>query len=216
MRPSRQGTLSLLNRQRVHRVDMRLLRRTVRALLLEMCPKSDFDLVVYLVAEPEMIRLNEAFLHHKGSTDVITFDYVEKVGQASCLPTSGGRVRPTNDKQGAGPTLLHGEIFVCLDETVSQARRFHTTWQSELVRYIVHGVLHLLSYDDRDARARRRMKGMEDTLVQQLARQFDFGRLRNPEPLHGIEVRGRRTGSIRGVGARGPRLTRGEAAGKTS
>jgi probable rRNA maturation factor len=191
VRPAHQRTLSLLNRQRVYRMDLRLLRRIVQALLRRTCPNGTFDLVVYLVAGPEMTRLNEAFLHHKGSTDVITFDYAERVGQASCLSTSGARVQLIKDRRDACPTLLHGEIFVCLDEAVSQARRFHTTWQSELVRYIVHGVLHLLGYDDRDARTRRRMKGMEDTLVHQLARQFDFRSLGNPEPPHGFEVGGK-------------------------
>lgn len=68
--------------------------------------------------------------------------------------------------------MLHGEIVACLDEAVCQARRFHTTWQSELVRYVVHGVLHLLGYDDQDNRARRRMKAAEDALVRRLARRF--------------------------------------------
>lgn len=89
------------------------------------------------------------------------------------LPTT----KEWGEGQGEGrPTalLLHGEIFVCLDEAVSQAHRFHTNWQSELVRYIVHGVLHLLGYDDLNNRARRRMKAAEDNLVGQLARQFDF------------------------------------------
>jgi rRNA maturation RNase YbeY len=60
---------------------------------------------------------------------------------------------------------------------VCQARRFHTTWQSELVRYVVHGVLHLVGYNDQDNRARRRMKAAEDALVRRLARQFAFSAL---------------------------------------
>ena len=172
--PERQRALALRNRQRVRRVDLRLLRRVAQALLRETWPQGSFDLAIYLVAEPEMIHLNETFLRHRGSTDVITFDYAERVGQASRLPTSDARVRPGRDRRGAGSTLLNGEIFVCLDEAVSQARRFRTTWQSELVRYVVHGALHLLGYDDLDAQAHRRMKGAEDTLVCQLARQFDF------------------------------------------
>jgi rRNA maturation RNase YbeY len=155
-------------------VDLRLLRRIVQALLRETWPNGSFDLVIYVVAGPEMTRLNEAFLHHKGSTDVITFDYAERARQASRPSSSGAGARFAKDRRDACPTLLHGEIFVCLDEAVSQARRFHATWQSELVRYVVHGALHLLGYDDRDARARRRMKEAEDTLVRQLARQFDF------------------------------------------
>ena len=107
-----------------------------------------------------MTRLNETFLHHPGSTDVITFDYAEPAAPSARSPRS--------------PALLHGEIFVCLDAAVSQARRFHTTWQSELVRYIVHGLLHLLGHDDRDSRARRGMKRAETLLVHKLARQFDL------------------------------------------
>ena len=78
------------------------------------------------------------------------------------------------DRRDACAPLLHGESFVCLDEAVSQARRFHTTWQTELVRYVVHGVLHLLGYDDAASRARHKLKEAEDTLVGRLARQFDF------------------------------------------
>ena len=153
---------------------LRLLRRIVQALLEETGRDGHYDLAIYLLAAPEMTRLNEAFLRHKGSTDVITFDYAERVGQASRLSSSGTTVGRTEDRRDPCPTLLHGEIFVCLDEAVCQARRFHTTWQSELVRYIVHGVLHLLGYDDRNSRARRRMKAAEDALVRRLARQFAF------------------------------------------
>jgi len=169
-----QRALSLRNRQRVRRVDLLLLRRIVSALLRETRPQDSFDLAIYIVAEPEMTRLNETYLRHKGSTDVITFDYTEGAGQAPDLPPSGSTAVNRKDQRDACRPQLHGEIFVCLDEAASQARRFHTTWQSELVRYVVHGVLHLLGYDDATGRARQKMKDAEDTLVIQLARQFDF------------------------------------------
>ncbi len=172
--PAHQETLTLRNRQRLRHVDLRLLRRIVRALLQETWPDGSFDLAIYVVAAPEITRLNETFLHHKGSTDVITFDYAEGVGQTSRLSSSGAQTRRSRDRRDACPILLHGEIFVCVDEAVSQARRFRTTWQSELVRYVVHGVLHLLGYEDLHRRTRRKMKVAEDTLVHQLARQFDF------------------------------------------
>ena len=139
-------------------MDLRLLRRVAQALLHDTQPNASFDLGIYLVAAPEMTRLNETFLRHKGLTDVITFNYAEPRDQP----------------------CLNGEIFICLDEAASQARRFHTTWQSELVRYVVHGVLHLLGYDDRNSRARRRMKAAEDALVRRLARQFVFAALSKP------------------------------------
>jgi probable rRNA maturation factor len=169
--PSSQGKLSLQNRHRACRVDQRLLRQIVLAILREKWPSGAFDLGIYLVADPEMTHLNETFLQHQGSTDVITFDYAEKPGHA---PRRSLPVRP---RPNLPPPLLHGELFVCLDEALLQARRFHTTWQAESVRYVVHGILHLLGYDDQESKARRRMKKEEDACVRQLAHRFDFQRL---------------------------------------
>ena len=82
----RQRSLTLRNRQRLRRVDLRLLRRIVQALLRETWPDGSFDLAIYVVAAPEMTRLNETFLRHKGSTDVITFDYAEEQDRRLAVP----------------------------------------------------------------------------------------------------------------------------------
>ena len=68
------------------------------------------------------------------------------------------------------PAAIYGEIYVCVDEALIQARRFGTSWPSELARYIVHGVLHLLGYDDSKASKRRRMKREENRLLKALSR----------------------------------------------
>jgi probable rRNA maturation factor len=175
--PRRLRTLALCNRQHVRPVDLRLLRRIVQGLLHEVWPHASYDLAVNILTAPEMTRLNEMFLRHTGSTDVITFDYADRVGQASRLSQPGVKGKEALDRRDACPALLHGELFVCIDEAVSQARRFHARWQGELVRYVVHGVLHLLGYDDLNDAARRAMKHAEDTLVRRLSRQFHFQRL---------------------------------------
>jgi probable rRNA maturation factor len=143
----------LRNRQRGRRLDLRLLRRIVRALLQEVLGYREYELDIHIVGGAEITRLNEEFLRHQGATDVITFDYA-----------------------AAGTRRLHGEIFVCLPEALAQARRFRTTWQRELVRYVVHGVLHLCGYDDRTTAERRRMKRAEDAALRQLAAQYRFGK----------------------------------------
>jgi probable rRNA maturation factor len=158
-------------------VNLRSLRRIAEALLQQTWPDGSLDLGIYVVAEAEMTRLNQTFLQHRGPTDVITFDYTEAAGQAPRPSQPHPSSTQGLDRRDAGLALLHGEIFVCMDEAISQARRFRTTWHSELVRYIVHGVLHLLGYDDLDARTRRKMKIAEDALVCQLAGHFSFRRL---------------------------------------
>jgi probable rRNA maturation factor len=139
--------VSIANRQQTRAIDLRMLRRIVHTLLSELLQTGHRELGISFVASPEMTRLNETFLRHAGSTDVITFDY------------SSYESRITNHE-----SRLHGEIFICVDEAVIQARRFRTSWQSELVRYIVHGVLHLLGFDDARP-VRQGMKSEENRLL---------------------------------------------------
>jgi probable rRNA maturation factor len=124
------------------------------------------ELGVYFVTAPEMTRLNETFLEHHGPTDVITFDYSDKKAQTRASKTRQNRA------VASATAKLHGEIFVCVHEAVLQARRFRTTWQAELVRYIVHGVLHLCGFNDTHPVARRKMKRAENELLRQMTGQF--------------------------------------------
>ena len=64
-----------------------------------------------------------------------------------------------------------------MDEAILQARQFKTDWRSEVVRYVVHGVLHLLGHDDVRAAARRTMKREENRLVRVLAKRFTLAQL---------------------------------------
>ena len=56
------------------KINLRLLKKITQALLAEL-ELEKAEIGICLVAAPEMTRLNETFLKHKGSTDVITFDY---------------------------------------------------------------------------------------------------------------------------------------------
>lgn len=157
--------LVLRNRQRVRRVHVRLLKQIARALLAEL-EVAEAELGIHLVAAGEMAGVNWQYLRHKGSTDVITFDLRDAAG----IPSSPVR-------RGTTGVKVHGEIFICLDDAVKQARQFRTSWQAEIVRYLVHGVLHLLGHDDRQPAARRKMKREENRLLRRLAKEFPLARL---------------------------------------
>jgi probable rRNA maturation factor len=64
-----------------------------------------------------------------------------------------------------------------VDEAVLQAKKFGTTWQSEIARYIVHGILHLLGHDDLHAAARRRMKREENRRLAGLSKKFSLAQI---------------------------------------
>jgi rRNA maturation RNase YbeY len=106
---------------------------------------------------------------------VITFDYSDKTVGADLR-------RLLNQKRGETPYVgshkkIQGEVYICMDETVLQARKFGTSWQTETVRYVVHGILHLLGHDDLCASARRIMKREENRLLRKLSRRFALSKL---------------------------------------
>jgi probable rRNA maturation factor len=140
------------NRQRVKQIDSRLLKRITAALLAEL-KITGAAIEINLLGAGEMAALNESFLRHEGPTDVITFDY------------------------GNSESMLKGEIFVCVDEAVLQARKFRTHWKSEIMRYVIHGVLHLLGNDDSTASLRRKMRRRENLLLGKLAGKFSLAQI---------------------------------------
>jgi len=106
-----------------------------------------------------------------GGGDVYGFPYVIVDG-------SQPKVAVTFDySDDASPEAISGEIVICLDEAFLQASSFETIWQSELVRYVVHGILHLRGYDDSSSEERRKMKRAEEVLMGRVARDFDFRKL---------------------------------------
>lgn len=155
------GDLRLLNRQRARDLDLRLLRQIIGALLADLLKQPHYDLTVHLVSAPAMARVNQAHLGHSGPTDVITLDYA--------APS------PEN--------LLAGEIFVCVDVAIVQAREFRAHWTVELVRYLVHGVLHLRGFDDGDPARRRVMKRAEARWLRELGRRFRLRKLARKSKL---------------------------------
>lgn len=87
--------------------------------------------------DEEILKVNKEFLHHDYFTDIITFDYSNK------------------DKVG-------GDIFISLDTVKSNSEKFGVSYQSELLRVIVHGLLHLCGIDDKGTGQRAIMEKHED------------------------------------------------------
>jgi probable rRNA maturation factor len=154
-------TLQVFNRQKTRAVDLRLLRQSARCLANDLLAWQDYQIAVYLIDPIEMSRLHETFLKIPGSTDVITFDYRENPGQ------------------------WRGEIFISVADAERQARQFRAPWQEELLRYVIHGMLHLAGYDDTRPALRRVMKRRENKLLKDLSRLFVLRKLERPKHVRG-------------------------------
>lgn len=153
--------LQIKNRHGKRSVNTRYLKTILTRMIRQDMDVHDFELGIMLVDTEEMTSVNETFLQHQGSTDVITFDHSEI----------------------DNPTDLHGELYVCVDEAQLAAPRFRSTWQDELVRYCIHGFLHLQGHDDRDPASRRQMKRKENQIMRSMRKQFAVDRIeRNIRP----------------------------------
>ncbi len=94
--------------------------------------------VGYLFCDDEKIlEVNRDFLHHDYYTDIITFDYDE------------------------GP-VINGDIVISLDTVRSNATLFHKSYEDELYRVIIHGILHLCGINDKGPGEREIMEAEED------------------------------------------------------
>lgn len=96
---------------------------------------------VAVVSAGEIAVLNRRFLHRRGATDVLSFDM-------------------------SGPAAaLSAQIVVCGDVAVAEAAARHRPPQHELLLYVVHGLLHLLGYDDGDRRRATEMHARQGQLL---------------------------------------------------
>lgn len=81
------------------------------------------ELNIVFVDDREITRLNRKFLNHYYTTDVISF-------------------RLDNDE------VLDGEVYVNLNQAYRQAREYNVAVRDEVKRLVIHGVLHLVGYND--------------------------------------------------------------------
>ena len=115
----------------------KLMRDVVRRVLLAE-GMENAEISIALLSDARMQFINEKYLHHDGPTDVITFPYSQP-----------------------GESPLAGEILVSLETAAREAARRGHTAQAEVVLYLVHGLLHLLGYDDHAPPDRRKMRRRE-------------------------------------------------------
>ncbi|MEO5979731.1 MAG: rRNA maturation RNase YbeY [Chryseolinea sp.] len=85
--------------------------------------------------------INVKYLNHSTLTDIITFD------------------------NGSDANAIDGEIYISIPRVMENARSFDKTFDNELHRVIIHGVLHLIGYSDKTTRQKSVMRKKEDSYL---------------------------------------------------
>jgi probable rRNA maturation factor len=136
--------LSLANEQSVHAVDAARLLSAARR-ILDDSPFKSAAISVAVVDDPRIHALNRQFLQHDWPTDVLSF----------LLDSSDSH--------------LDGEIILSADTAASAADEHGTTAADEQLLYVIHGMLHLLGYDDLQPADADQMRAAEQRYLKQCA-----------------------------------------------
>ncbi|HRH65562.1 MAG TPA: rRNA maturation RNase YbeY [Bacteroidia bacterium] len=89
-------------------------------------------------SDKKLLQMNKDYLKHNYYTDIITFDN-------------------SSEKK-----TVEGDIFISVETVLTNSKRFKTTFQDELHRVMIHGVLHLLGYSDKNPKSQAIMHKLED------------------------------------------------------
>ncbi|MDL2265467.1 rRNA maturation RNase YbeY [Parabacteroides sp. OttesenSCG-928-G07] len=95
------------------------------------------DISYVFCSDEKILEINRTYLQHDYYTDIITFDYSE------------------NDK-------IAGDLFISIDTVATNAEKYQTTFDEELHRTIIHGILHLCGIDDKGPGEREKMEREEN------------------------------------------------------
>ena len=93
--------------------------------------------------DAKILEVNKTYLQHDYFTDIITFDYCEGV-------------------------VLNGDIFISLDTVRTNAQEFGVTFDNELHRILIHGILHLCGQEDKTPETRLEMTRKENEALQMI------------------------------------------------
>tara|TARA_Y200000002_G_scaffold63711_1_gene48745 strand:- start:135 stop:542 length:408 start_codon:yes stop_codon:yes gene_type:complete len=90
-----------------------------------------------IVGDKRMIHFNKTYLNHDYSTDIITFDNSE------------------NKK-------ISGDIVISIERVKENSKKYKVKLEDELRRVMVHGLLHLFGYDDKNEKEKKRIRKKEN------------------------------------------------------
>lgn len=95
------------------------------------------DLTYIFCSDEKILEVNNQYLKHDYYTDIITFDYSED-------------------------NVISGDLFISLDTVKSNSVQFETKYDEELLRVIIHGVLHLCGFGDKTDEEEKKMRQLEN------------------------------------------------------
>ena len=126
----------------------RLIRQWIQQ-AIEIEKKSLGEINYIFCSDKYLLHINKTFLNHDTLTDIVTFPIEQSFN-------------PLLSNQPANNKTISGEIYISIERVKENAKKFNTTQKQELLRVMIHGVLHLCGYGDKSAAQQKKMRHKED------------------------------------------------------
>lgn len=134
-----------------------LLRWVKKVLTVE---KGHIGEINYIFCDDNYLHsLNKKHLHHDTYTDILTFDYSSEIKKH--LEPEGFSSKPI-------PYSICGDIFISVPRLKENAKKFETSFEKELHRVMIHGILHLCGYGDKTKAEKQLMRKKEEESLKML------------------------------------------------
>lgn len=131
-----------LNKKR--RLNQKAIKKTA-SFLLRSFKRRNALVDITFVSDRKIKILNKKYMARRGPTDVLSFLLEEKR-----LPRR---------------TSLIGDIYISSDTAYGNARRFKTSFLEEILLYTIHGLLHLVGFDDKTVKEKKRIRKLEEKFL---------------------------------------------------
>jgi probable rRNA maturation factor len=141
--------IDILDRQTALKFSLDSVKKIVKAVLKEEGESCD-ELSIHFVDKAEITKLHADYFNDPTPTDCISF--------------------PIDEEEEASPYRLLGEVFVCPETAIEYAQKHKGDPYEETKLYLIHGLLHLMGYDDIEEADRQEMRNAEERHLQRLKR----------------------------------------------
>ena len=132
----------ILTNQSHYPLDLKALTRFSQK-SLKALKMTGWSIDITFVTKPVSKRINSQYLNHHYATDILTFDVSD--------PNENG-----------------ADIYICPAIAKRQAHTFSVFFDNEIKRLIIHGLLHLIGYDDTNPKAKKVMFAKQEALLEAL------------------------------------------------
>ena len=94
------------------------------------------DINIILISDREIIEINKKYLKHDYFTDIITFNF-------------------------NSDNIISGDLYISFDRVKENSKKYNTPLNEELSRVIIHGIFHLLGFDDKTKEQKNEIRILE-------------------------------------------------------